>query len=88
MITLPQPNPFMFAVNLVARRSMRDFTDQELTLQHVSILLFAAQGRRHGEEKRLTPSAGARYPLEITLAARRIDQLAPSLYRYTRIVML
>jgi SagB-type dehydrogenase family enzyme len=51
-------------------------------LDHISALLFAAQGRRSGEEKRLAPSAGARYPLEINVAVGRVESLRSGLYRY------
>jgi SagB-type dehydrogenase family enzyme len=82
MIPLPKPDRLIRAVRLDMRQSARDFMDRELALDHVSVLLFAAQGRRHDEDKRLVPSAGARYPLELTLAVRRVESLQPGLYRY------
>jgi SagB-type dehydrogenase family enzyme len=82
MIPLPKPDLLISAVRLDARHSVRDFMDRELTLEHVSVLLFAAQGRRRNQDKRLVPSAGARYPLELTLAVRRVESLQPGLYRY------
>ncbi|MGC1574734.1 MAG: SagB/ThcOx family dehydrogenase [Beijerinckiaceae bacterium] len=82
MTPLPKPDRLIRAVRLDARQSARDFMDRELTLEHVSVLLFAAQGRRHDQDKRLVPSAGARYPLELTLAVRRVESLQPGLYRY------
>jgi SagB-type dehydrogenase family enzyme len=82
MISLPKPDVLISTVRLDARQSVRDFMDQELTLDHVSVLLFAAQGRRPNQDKRLVPSAGARYPLELTLVVRRVESLQPGLYRY------
>jgi hypothetical protein len=82
MIPLPKPDRLIRAVRLDMRQSARDFMDRELALDHVSVLLFAAQGRRHDEDKRLVPSAGARYPLKLILAVRRVESLQPGLYRY------
>ena len=83
MIPLPKPDRLIPAIRLDARRSTRDFKDRELALDRVSVLLFAAQGCRHGEDKRVVPSAGARYPLELTLAVRRVEALQPGLYRHS-----
>ncbi len=48
------------------RRSLREFSPQELTKEEISQLLWAAQGITYQEEGlRTTPSAGATYPLEI-----------------------
>jgi SagB-type dehydrogenase family enzyme len=82
MITLPKPDRLMPVIRLDARRSSREFAPRDLTLDHISALLFAAQGRRNGEEKRLIPSAGARYPLEINVAVGRVVTLQSGLYRY------
>jgi SagB-type dehydrogenase family enzyme len=82
MIPLPNPETLISNVRLDARQSARDFSNQELSFNQVSVLLFAAQGRRRNQEKRLVPSAGARYPLELTLAVRCVESLRPGLYRY------
>ncbi len=73
------------------RRSVRDFSDAELSLEELSYLLWATQGVT-GEMRdetgavterfRAAPSAGARYPLETYLAVHRVQGLAPGLYRY------
>ncbi len=44
---------------------MRDFTDERLTLEELSQLLWAAQGVTAEWGGRTAPSAGALYPLEI-----------------------
>jgi SagB-type dehydrogenase family enzyme len=52
-----------------ARRSIRNFKNDSLTLQEISNILWAAQGitdKTHGF--RSSPSAGATYPLELFVA--------------------
>jgi len=54
---------------LRARRSVREFTEEELGIETISKLLWAAQGvteERYG--LRTAPSAGATYPLELYVA--------------------
>jgi SagB-type dehydrogenase family enzyme len=68
---------------LANRRSVRDYRNAPLTLAHVSQLLWAAQGITEPESgKRTAPSAGALYPLEVYLAARNVEGLAPGVYKY------
>jgi len=73
------------------RRSIRVYADTTLTLAEVSQLLWAAYGitqpipdgpdfLRGGF--RTAPSAGALYPLELYLVARRVDGLEPGVYWY------
>lgn len=50
---------------LLARHSVREWTDDLLTLDQIGQLLWAAQGITHGERLRTSPSAGALYPLEL-----------------------
>lgn len=54
---------------LAARRSVREFTDEPLTLEDLSQLLWAAQGLTASWGGRTAPSAGALYPLEVYLVA-------------------
>ena len=48
---------------IAGRRSVRDFSDQPLTLDQLSQLLWAAQGGTDPRGFRAAPSAGALYPL-------------------------
>lgn len=50
---------------LAQRRSVREFSDQQLTLEELGQLLWAAQGITHPAGYRTAPSAGALYPLEV-----------------------
>ncbi|HVP57117.1 MAG TPA: SagB/ThcOx family dehydrogenase [bacterium] len=73
------------------RRSIRVYADTTLALAEVSQILWAAYGitepagdghDHHRGGLRTAPSAGACYPLEIYLVARRVDGLAPGVYWY------
>ncbi len=50
------------------RRSVREFTDQPLSQEQISQMLWAAQGITDPRGLRASPSAGALYPLELYLA--------------------
>jgi len=67
---------------LARRRSVRRYASQPLTLAEVGQLLWAAQGETDAEGHRAAPSAGALYPLEITVVAGHVEGLAPGVYRY------
>jgi len=70
-IVLPEPmtaGEMSLEEVLASRRSLRKFSDEELTLQEVSQLLWAAQGiTLESKGFRTAPSAGALYPLEVYL---------------------
>lgn len=53
---------------IATRRSVREFTAQELSWEEVSQLLWAAQGETDPRGLRTAPSAGALYPLEVYVA--------------------
>lgn len=53
---------------LRVRRSVREFTSEELTLEEISQLLWAAQGITATWGGRTAPSAGALYPIEVYAA--------------------
>lgn len=68
------------------RESHRRFLPDLLSLQELSMLLWATQGVRtvvhEAAVLRTVPSAGCRHPFETYFAALRVDGLAPAIYRY------
>jgi SagB-type dehydrogenase family enzyme len=93
-IELPKPafsSDFSIEEVLEARRSVRSYTDEPVTLEEVSQLLWAAYGITYTREGlpdfirggfKTAPSAGARYPLEIYLVAGNVKGLLPGIYWY------
>jgi SagB-type dehydrogenase family enzyme len=84
-ISLPSPNragSMSLEAALAARRSIRGYTKQTLTLAEVGQLLWAAQGVTSPDGKRTAPSAMHRYPLEIAVVAQNVDSLPSGAYRY------
>lgn len=67
---------------LLKRRSTREYTDEPLTLQHVSQLLWAAQGITDPRGYRTAPSAGALYPIEVYVVVGNVEGLEEGVYRY------
>jgi SagB-type dehydrogenase family enzyme len=66
-----------------ARRSVRSYGKRELALRELSQLLWAGQGitwEKDGVQRRAAPSAGARYPIETYVAARKVHSLPSGLY--------
>ena len=85
-IALPLPRydgPMSLEKALQSRRSIRNYSKAPLTLAEVGQVLWAAQGITDpATGYRTAPSAGAFHPLEVRLAARRVEGLPPGLYRY------
>ena len=84
-ISLPSPQKskgMSVEQALFNRRSRRSFTDEPLTLNHVSQLLWAAQGVTVSWGGRTAPSAKSTYPLEVYLFVKTIDKLSPAIYHY------
>ena len=65
-----------------ARRSVRSFSPEPLSLTDITQVLWAAQGITRGSDFRAAPSAGALYPLEIYLVAGSVKDLKAGVYRY------
>lgn len=85
-IALPQPK-LKGAVSveeaLAQRRSVRSFTDEPITLEEVSQLLWAAQGiTEPSKGLRAAPSAGATYPLETYIIINAGSNIEPGAYHY------
>lgn len=70
-MALPEPRlrgEMSLEETLVRRRSIRSYTEKELTWEEISQLLWAAQGITADWGGRTAPSAGALYPLEVYVA--------------------
>ena len=74
---------------LSARRTRRSFTDEALSFEELSFLLWAAEGVNRepddaGVARRTAPTGGSMYPIEtyIVVHERRIDGVEAGLYRY------
>jgi SagB-type dehydrogenase family enzyme len=91
VIALPKPvdcsiPPTDLLAAIVGRRSHREFTDENLSLDELAYLLWAVQGVREilheAAVLRTVPSAGCRHPFETYFAAMRVEGLEEGLYRY------
>ncbi|TFG25870.1 MAG: SagB/ThcOx family dehydrogenase [Promethearchaeota archaeon] len=70
---------------LVKRRSIRNFSNKPLTLMELSLLLFGMEGLTRILPQfayRITPSAGALYPIEIYPVINNVEQLKSGIYHY------
>ena len=70
---------------ILRRESRRRFSNEALSIDELSFLLWATQGVRKWQQKnalRTVPSAGNRHALETYLAVFNVDGLEPGIYRY------
>lgn len=70
---------------LESRRSVRAYSDEPLSRQELSQLLWASQGitaEVSGTGLRTAPSAGALYPIETYICVNRVKGLDSGLYHY------
>jgi SagB-type dehydrogenase family enzyme len=68
---------------IAARRSVRKFSGEPLTLEELARLLHFTYGRTDALGRfRAVASGGALFPLELYVAALRIEGLEPGLYHY------
>lgn len=84
-ITLPPPQRegrVSVEAALAARKSVREFSRQPLTLKELSQLLWGAQGLNRPGGGRTAPSAGALYPLELLVVVGDVEKLRAGAYRY------
>lgn len=68
LLPLPKPRSGMVVEEaLLSRKSIREWRDEPLELEDLSLILWAAQGVTEyaGWYRRTAPSAGATYPLEV-----------------------
>jgi SagB-type dehydrogenase family enzyme len=87
-IELPVPDvnegPGLWEV-LRTRRSVRAYTQDPMSLDDLSQILWATQGLTASVGDlglRTSPSAGALYPIETYLSVNRVETLQPGLYHY------
>jgi SagB-type dehydrogenase family enzyme len=84
-IALPEPERqggLGLHAALQARRSVREYSQEPLTLEEVAQLLWAAQGVNDASGYRTAPSAGALYPLELYLVLGDATGLRAGVYHY------
>jgi hypothetical protein len=84
-IELPKPvykSSMSIEEALLVRRSIRAYSEEDLSLNEASQLLWAAQGMTHPSGYRTAPSAGALYPLEVYLVVGRVEGLSAGVYQY------
>jgi len=70
---------------LKIRKSVRRYSDEPLSSESLSYLLWAADGihrREKGFEFRTAPSAGALFPVETYLAVNNVESLQAGIYHY------
>lgn len=77
--------PLLDVIN--QRRSRRIYTDESLTLEELSFLLWTTQGlqevvRGGAATLRTAPSGGARHALETYVVVNRVEGFKPGLWRY------
>lgn len=86
LVSLPEPKKdgFVSVEKVIAqRRSGREYSQDPLTLAHVSQFLWAAQGITSEDEgKRAAPSARELYPLNIYVVAKNVTDLQKGVYHY------
>jgi len=85
MVVLPDPRlsgDVSVEEALTARRSVREYAPEPITLEEASQLLWAAQGVTADWGGRTAPSAGALYPLEVYVLSLAVDGLPAGVYRY------
>lgn len=92
LVDLVEPNDISLGNILLVkainqRQSRRKFTDDALTLEELSFLLWSTQGVKSIDKnrvwtKRVVPSGGARHPLETYLIINRVKSIEQGVYRY------
>lgn len=88
-VALPTPQPLSqmsLHSALVGRKSVREFSRSEITLEQLGYLLWASCGiqrREDGFEFRTAPSAGALYPIETYIVANRAKDVPAGVHHYS-----
>ncbi|WP_292590550.1 SagB/ThcOx family dehydrogenase [Mesotoga sp. UBA5557] len=92
LISLPDPNSTDLIMKdlreiVFSRESRRVYSDEKLSLEALSFLLWSSQGvkavmKNNYATLRTVPSAGARHPFETYIFVRLVKGLKRGLYRY------
>ena len=91
LISQPEPELLQdshvnFLELIELRTTQRQYSNQSLTMQELSYLLWCTQGVKmpmtNGGSKRTVPSAGARHAFETYLYIQRVEGLEPGFYRF------
>ncbi len=91
LISLPDPHqlprPALDLWQVIEQRAtLRQYAPEPLSLEELSLLLWATQGVKEVTSRTFTlrtvPSAGARHPFETLLLVNRVRGLEPAVYRY------
>jgi SagB-type dehydrogenase family enzyme len=87
-IPLPQPSGGeMILDNVIKKRkSIRQFSNETLSIEHLSYLLWASTGIQRIEmdyEFRCAPSAGALYPIETYVMLNNVSGIKKGIYHYS-----
>lgn len=81
-IKLPEPDKSTpLSILLLRRKSIRKYRREPLTLNELSKILWSTYGLVD-KRRRVVPSAGATYPVEIYIVAKNIADLEPGIYKY------
>ncbi len=83
-ITLPEPGYSGIGLEeaIKERRSVREYTGENITLEELSMLLWSGQGITSDWGGRAAPSAGALYPIELYVVPNRVEGVYCGIYRY------
>lgn len=94
-IELPIPNPLLTSLNffdtILKRRSVRNFSDDSITLEELSTILFYSVGitGEYIETKnyphidlKAYPSAGGLYPLDLYILINNVQEIDKGIYYY------
>ncbi len=67
---------------IAERRSVRYYSSDEMTLEELSILLWAGNGITSSQGLRSAPSAGGLYPIDLYVVPNRVEGASCGIYRY------
>lgn len=83
-ITLPVPDfeGKILEKTILERRSIREYSEEELSLYELSMILWAGNGITDERGLRSAPSAGGLYPIDMYIVPNRVENASCGLYKY------